>query len=213
MANYRRWTEQYEKDAVEAEQAAELYTAMAEEAAQAPALVAETHALGKAELSRIGVRTWAHATWQVEQMLKDPTAAQGAAAGAKAAAPFNKAYGAYVASQNAYNGAATGYALRVGMDKAAAKKLVTVANQYALEGNKEMHDTYALQANLLMEQAEKFKGMANDYQAMSTKIFYAEPIIQSMAGTAGTFAAWQKNPTNKFGPEQVYPFTVEPPLM
>lgn len=212
MAQYRRWTLQYQEDAEEAEKAALLYTKMAEEAARSPALVAETHALGKSELTRIGARTWAHATWQVEEMLKDPTAAKGAAAGAKAAAPFNKAYAAYAASQAAYNGAAVAYADRVNLDKVQAKKLQTVSNQYALEGNKEMQDTYQVQANALMDQAEKFKSISNDYQSMASKIFNALPIIQQMAGTSATFATWEKNPTNKFGPEQVFPFTVQPPI-
>merc|ERR1719329_1199888 len=116
-------------------------------------------------------------------MLNDPAPAKGAAAAAKATAPYNKAYGEYVAAQNAYNGAATGYALRSKMDAGLAKQLGSYGNQYELEGNMVMANDYHAQSNQLMTQATNFKGMANDYQAMSSKIFSVLPTIQGMAGS------------------------------
>ena len=44
------------------------------------------------------------------------------------------------------------------MDQDAAKKLQSYANQYELEGNKEMAKTYGTQASLLMKQAENYRG-------------------------------------------------------
>lgn len=209
---YRQWTRQYEKDAVEAEKDAEMYSKMAADAAGSSAEVARTKQITGQELKRIHAGTWAHATWQVEQMLTDQAGAKGAAAGAAAAAPFNKAYNDYTASKNSYDAAATAYGLRVGMDSDLSKKLATYSNQYRMEGNQVMADEYEAQSKLLMKQAETFKGTAESYNEMSTKIYNALPVIQSMAGTAATFAAWQKNPANHFGPEHVFPFTVMPPV-
>ncbi len=61
-------------------------------------------------------------------------------------------------AQTAYDTTAQGYALRIGMDQDAAKKLQTYANQYKLEGNTERSNTYAGQAALLMKQAENYRG-------------------------------------------------------
>lgn len=212
VALYRKWTMEYQKDAEEAEKAAAMYADMTEKAADSKGLLDQTHAVARQDLNRIGVGTWAHATWQVEQMLRDPAPGQAAAAGAAAAAPYNKAYDEYTASKNSYDAAAQAYGLRVGMDEGLSKKLATYSNQYRLEGNQLMADEYENQAKLLMQQAEKFKGISRDYHGMASKIFAVLPVIQGMGGTAANFAGWQKNPGNHFGAEQVFPFTVMPPV-
>lgn len=209
---YRQWTSQYEKDALVAERDAKMYSQMAVDSANSQAEETRTKELTKQELKRINAGTWAHATWQVEQMLHDPAGAEGAKAGAAAAEPFNKAYAEYTKSKNSFDAAAQAYGLRVGMDSDLSKKLATYSDQYRLQGNKVMADEYETEAKLLMKQAETFKSTAEGYNEMSTKIYNALPVIQSMAGTAANFAAWQKNPGNHFGPEHVFPFTVMPPI-
>eukprot|EP00747_Dinoflagellata_sp_TGD_P162077 gnl/TRDRNA2_/TRDRNA2_179273_c0_seq1.p1 gnl/TRDRNA2_/TRDRNA2_179273_c0~~gnl/TRDRNA2_/TRDRNA2_179273_c0_seq1.p1 ORF type:complete len:317 (-),score=83.94 gnl/TRDRNA2_/TRDRNA2_179273_c0_seq1:234-1184(-) len=208
--NYRKYTLQYEKDAVEAEKAAKIYSLMAKQAVKQSK--AMTKQISTAEFARVGIPLWAHAAWQFEEMITDPRPAKGAAAAAKAAAPYAKAYGDYVKAQNSYDAAAQAYGNRVGMDSSQAKLLQTYANQYRLQGNTELADAYQEQATTLMKQAEAFKGIALDYNTMAAKIFGVLPSIQDMAGVAGTRAEWMENPTGAFGPEQAVPFTPVPPL-
>jgi len=207
---YRKWTVQYEADAQEAAKAAAHYAQLAREAV--PNAVKEAHALGESEMNRIGVNTWAHAAWDFEKMLTNPAPAEGAKAAAEAAAPFNKAVAGYQKAQTAYDQTAQGYALRVGMDDNLAKKLMTYSNQYKLQGNTEMADTYKTQATLLMNQAENFASLATSYTAMATKIHNVIPILQKDAGAAAGYAAYFKNPTNAIPPEHAFPFTIAPPL-
>jgi len=208
---YRKWTLMYEKDAQEAEKSANMYAKMSQ-AAIATSAAATPGYLNK-EFDRIGIPVWTKAAMRVEGMLTDPAPAKGAAAAAKATAPYNKAYGEYVAAQNAYNGAATGYALRSKMDAGLAKQLGSYGNQYELEGNMVMANDYHAQSNQLMTQATNFKGMANDYQAMSSKIFSVLPTIQGMAGSAAAFASYKDNPGNNLTPENIFPFTIVPPAL
>lgn len=209
---YRKWTFQYEKDAEEAEKATKLYQKMTQDVIDSRQNERTAKMLAEHEMHRIGVATWAHATYAIEGMLHDPKPPKAAKAAAAAAAPFNKAYKDYEKAKQSYDVAAQGYGLRVGMDESLSKKLATYSNQYALEGNKEMSDEYKTQATLLMKQAETFRGIAKDYHKMASKIFAAMPVIQGMAGTAANFAAWKENPTGAAGPEHVFPFTVVPPL-
>lgn len=208
---YRKWTMMYEKDAEEAQKSADTYAQMAQAAVSSSA--ARTPGLLNKEFDRIGIPVWTKAAMRVEGMLNDPAPAKGAAAAAKATAPYNKAYGEYVAAQNAYNGAATGYALRSKMDAGLSKQLQSYGNQYELEGNTVMANDYHAQSGQLMTQATNFKGMANNYQAMSSKIFSVLPTIQGMAGSAGAFAAYKENPGNNLTPENVFPFTIVPPAL
>ena len=73
------------------------------------------------------------------------------------------------------------------MDQAAAKKLQTYANQYKLEGNTEMANTYAGQASLLMKQAENYKNVAQGYTKMALKLNAVIPTIQADAGKAAAY--------------------------
>lgn len=210
IAMYRRRTLQYEKDAKEAEKAAAMYAKMAQDAVKQS--VQDTKAIVPQEFGRIGLDTWAHAAWQFEQMLTDPKPGLAAKAAAKAAKPYNEAYAEYAKAQASYNSAAAGYAIRAGMDQKEAKKLQTYSDQYHLQGNKELGDKYGAEATLLMKQAENFQGFANNYQGMAQRIFGALPTIQNMAGQAGAYAAWEKNPTNNMPAAHVFPFTITPPL-
>jgi len=207
---YRKWTKQYEKDAEEAEAAAKMYSKMAKDAvAQSKA---DAHTIAAAEMNRVGVNTWAHSAWIFEKMFTNPKPGRAAIAAGKAAAPFNKIVGDYAAAQAAYDGTAQAYSLRVGMDQDLAKKLMTYSNQYALQGNKEMSDTYNAQATLLMSQATNFANVAKSYNTMANKIHAVIPQIQSMAGQAAGYAAYWENPTNDMPAEHVFPFTIVPPL-
>eukprot|EP00397_Hematodinium_sp_SG-2012_P063054 GEMP01086289.1.p1 GENE.GEMP01086289.1~~GEMP01086289.1.p1 ORF type:complete len:239 (+),score=80.45 GEMP01086289.1:117-833(+) len=210
LERYREWTLQYGKDANDAAVEAKHYAQMARDAV--PAAVEAAHALGESEMDRIGVNTWAHAAWQFEKMLTNTAPVEAAKAAAKAAAPFNKAVAAYRKSQSAYDQTAQAYALRVGLDDTLAKKLMTYSNQYKLQGNKELEDTYKAQATLLANQAENYADVASQYSQMATKLHNAIPILQKDAGTAGMYAAYFKNPTNALPPEHTFPFTVAPPL-
>lgn len=207
---YRRWAKQYEKDAEEAEAAAAEYAREAKAAVAKS--TAETHEKAPVEVSNVQADTWVRATEKVEDMLTNDAPAKGAAAAAAAAKPYNDLYAKYEDSKNAYNSAAVGYALRAQMDSGLAKQLQTYANQFHLQGNKALGDTYQGQATMLMKQATTYKGMAEDYDATANRIYRALPEIQKMAGMAGAFAAYGENPTNAMSAKDVYPFTVAPPL-
>lgn len=210
LKQYRAWTQQYEKDAQEANEAAKHYADLAK--AVIPDVEKLAHKLGEDEMKRIGVYTWAHAAWQFEKMLENRAPQEAAKAAAEAAAPFNKAVADYQKAQTGYDTTAQMYALRVGMDFDLAKKLRTYAMQYKLQGNEEMEQTYEAQAQLLGKQVETFGGLAKQYSHMAHKIHNAIPIIQRDAGAAGAYAAYFKNPTNAIPPEHAFPFTVAPPI-
>jgi len=210
MEMYHKWTLQYERDAVDAAAAAKHYAQLAHEAVALAQK--EAHVLGANEMMRIGVNTWAHAAWQFEKMLTNSAPAQAAKAATAAAAPFNKIVEDYKAAQGAYDSTAQGYALRVGMDDALAKKLMTYSNQYKLQGDKDMEETFKTQATLLANQAENYGNLAKQYTAMAHKIHNVIPILQRDAGMAAGYAAYFKNPTNALPPEHAFPFTVAPPL-
>jgi len=210
LTYYRKETKSYERDAVEAEKAAKMYAKMAEEAVPIAAKAATT--ITKEEMSRINIDTWAHAAWQFEQMLTNPLPGKAAAAAAAAAAPLEKTVAGYAKAEAAYDVTAQEYANRVALDTDLSKKLMTYAHQYALQGNKEMSDAYTEQSTLLMNQASKFSDISKSYNKMATKIYNVIPILQGMAGTTGTFAAWKVDPGSSLPAEHVFPFTPAPPL-
>jgi len=210
LTYYRKETKAYERDAEAAQKAAEMYTKMAQQAV--PIAAKQATALTAEETKRINVDTWAHATWQFEQMLTNPLPGKAAAAAAAAAAPIDKIVAGYGKAETAYDVTAQEYANRVGMDSALSKKLITYAHQYALQGNKPMSDAYTEQATLLMNQASKFADISKSYNKMASKIFNVIPILQGMAGTTGAFAAWKVDPAATLPAEHVFPFTPVPPL-
>jgi len=209
LARYTEMTEQYEKDAEEANEAAKHYDELAKEAV--PGVKKLTDKLVDEEMKRIGVATWAHAAWDFEKMLKNPAPREAAKAAAEAAKPYNKAVADYQNAQTGYDTTAQMYALRVGMDFDQAKKLRTYANQFKLEGNKEMEQTYETQAALLAKQAETYGGLAEQYRTMALRIHNVIPVLQKEAGAAGAYAAYFKNPTNAMPPEHAFLYTVAPP--
>jgi len=209
---YRMRTLQYEKDATEAAKAATMYAQMTKQLVDSGTIKATTKSLASAEMARIGVPLWGHATWEVEKMLTNPAPGKAAKAFAGAAAPYMKLAGEYGAAQNAYNAAAGGYSFRVTLDRDAAKKLQNSANQMRLEGNNGEADKYQADAASLMGQAETFAGLARSYQSTSVKMHQARMSIGGMAVQAGAFAGYFKDPLNSMGPMHVFPFTVVPPL-
>lgn len=208
---YLQETLSYEKDAQEAERAAQMYQKMTHDVLQGP-LKAETASITAGEMNRIGVNTWGHAVLSFEDMLYEQAGAKGAAAAAKAVKPYNKILAGYVKAQNAYDTTAMAYDLRIPGDENMAKQLITYANQYRLQGNDDMADKYDNMATTYIEQAEKFAGTAQNYFKMAVKINQATPGIQKMAGIAGTHAAWTKNPANVVPASHLFPFTPVPPL-
>lgn len=208
---YLQETLQYEKDAAEAEKAAAMYQKMTHDVLQGP-LKADTSGLTAMEMGRIGVNNWGHAVLSFEDMLHAKAGALAAAAAAKAAKPYNDAVAAYAKAQGAYDSTAMAYDLRIPSDEANARKLITYANQYRLQGNDGMADKYDNMATAYVEQAETFAGQARSYYNMAVKINGATPGIQKMAGIAGTKAAWMKDPAGTIPQSHLFPFTPVPPL-
>jgi len=210
LSMYRKWTLQYEKDAVEAYAETEHYSEETQKLA-AQANAKDRGVKVKKKLKDLGVDNWAFAAWTVQGMLNDPAPVKAAAAAAKATAPYNAAYAAYDKAKVQYDGAAQGYALRAKQDAGLAHQLMSYSNQFRLQGNTEQADTYKGQSTGLMTQADKFKGLSNQYSEMAAKIYGVLPSIQSWAGKAGAMAAYTENPLGALPAKEIFPFTVVPP--
>lgn len=210
LAMYRKWTLQYEKDAAEAYGEAISYADKTKKLAEK--VNAEDMGVKvQKKLKDMGVSDWAYAAWTVQGMLNDPAPVKAAAAAGKAAAPYNAAYAAYDKAKVQYDTAAQGYALRAKQDAGLAHQLMSYSNQFRLEGNNGRADEYKGQSTGLMTQADKFKGLANQYSEMAAKIYGVLPSIQSWAGKAGAMAAYEENPLGALPAKEIFPFTVVPP--
>lgn len=210
LAMYRKWTLQYEKDAEEAYGEARYYASETKKLAE-KANAKDVGVKVRKKLKDMGVSDWAYAAWTVQGMLNDPAPVKAAAAAAKAAAPYNAAYAAYDKAKVQYDGAAQGYALRAKMDAGLAHQLMTYSNQFRVQGNNQRADEYKGQSMGLMKQADSFKGMANTYNEQAQKIYGVLPSIQSWAGKAAGYAAWEENPLGALPAKEIFPFTVVPP--
>lgn len=211
---YVQETKQYEKDAEEAQKAAEMYSKMSQELITQGALKGQTQALTKGEMSRVHAKLWAHSVYTFEKMLTDKTGSVAAAAFPKGGAPYQKMVVAYTKQQGVFDVAAQGYALRVGEILPVAKKLMTYANQYRLQGNDKQADDYDTQATSLMSQAEAFASNSKANYEMATELNLQVPGIQKMVGIAGTKAAYDavKGAPMPIPQSHLFPFTPVPPL-
>merc|ERR1719506_1386736 len=165
---YRKWTLQYEKDAEEADSEARYYADETKKLAD-KVNAQDMGVKVQKKLKDMGVSDWAYAAWTVQGMLNDPAPVKAAAAAAKAAAPYGAAYAAYDKVKVQYDGAAQGYALRAKQDAGLAHQLMSYSNQFKLQGDTQQANTYKGQSEGLMQQADKFKGLANTYSETAAK--------------------------------------------
>merc|ERR1719453_1984605 len=211
---YVQEAKQYEKDATEAEKAAEMYATMSKELITKGALKAQTQAITRGEMGRVHAQNWGHSVYVFEKMLTDPTGSIDAAGAAKGAAPYAKVVNAYVKQQGVFDVAAQGYALRVGEILPVAKKLMTYANQFRLQGNDKQADDYDNQATSLMKQADSFASASKSAYKMATELNLVTPGIQKMVGIAGVKAGYDavKGAPLPIPQSHLFPFTPVPPL-
>lgn len=211
---YVEETRQYEKDATEAEKAAEMYAKMSQELISQGALQAQTSSLTQGEMGRVHAKQWAHSVYTFEKMLTEPLGSIAAGAFVKGGAPYSKLVADYTKQQGVFDVAAQGYALRVGEILPVAKKLMTYANQYRLQGNDKQADDYDNQATSLMSQAEAFASNSKANYEMATELNLVVPGIQKMVGIAGTKAAYDaiKGAPMPIPQSHLFPFTPVPPL-
>eukprot|EP00929_Paragymnodinium_shiwhaense_P024408 TRINITY_DN15023_c0_g1_i1.p2 TRINITY_DN15023_c0_g1~~TRINITY_DN15023_c0_g1_i1.p2 ORF type:complete len:272 (-),score=81.44 TRINITY_DN15023_c0_g1_i1:106-921(-) len=210
VALFRRRAEQYERDAEDAEKAAEHYAKLAQDAvhtseAQVPARV-------MAKLKEAHVNEWARAALHMERLMDDPRPKAAVEAGLKARAIYDKRWNQYVAAEATYGEAARGYNLRANMDSEQASQLRAYGDQLKLEGDAGSAATYSKQAQLLDDQADKLKKVARNYGTMEGKIRNAADQIESMASKAEKFAQWQANPSGTPGDGDLPTYTIAPPL-
>jgi len=207
---YRRRTFQYAQEAREAAASARNYADLAARA------VAEsnpkTRASVRPALERMNVDDWAYAALHIDRALHAPEPAKAAAASAEAQAPYEEAYKEYEAAKAGYHAAAEGYARRANQDAGLAKQLDAYANQYQLQGGGPFAAAYRTQARRLMDQAVKFKDRAEQYSHTEQKIYGALPTISMWKERAGAYAAYQENPTGMLRTQDVYAYTIAPPL-
>mmetsp|Transcript_44064 Transcript_44064/g.104270 ORF Transcript_44064/g.104270 Transcript_44064/m.104270 type:complete len:261 (+) Transcript_44064:114-896(+) len=207
---YRRKAKQYERDALLAEEAAHQYAQMTQAAAARASNDASTEM--QKEFTRVGADTWTRATYNVERMLEDDSASRAADAAKKAEAPYKQALAQYIARQSEFSNAAATFATHANADASLSHQLMTHSNQHRLEGQIELAEEYAAQSKSVMKQAEMYGNIAKKYDSDAWKIHRLLPRIQSGAEAAAKFAAWQMNPRNALPPEEVYPFTIAPPV-
>lgn len=210
LAQYRRETLAYERDAREAEAAAANYAQRAKSMIYGGGSAAKVSALEG--LRDLKAKVWANAAWRVEHMLTDPAAAKAGPAAAEARAPYMAAYKDYEAKQGQYDAAAQGYAARANGDADSARQLLSYANQYRLEGNEATAGMFAQQSTAMMRHAAQMKEMAVKYEDTARKIHGALPTIEAMAGQAAARAAWLADPAGGVAPEHALPYTIAPPV-
>lgn len=211
LARYRELTKQYAEDAKEAEEAAILWGQKSRAAVYGGGGV--TQRMTRKALAREGIGALAHSAWAVEQILRDPRPQRAALAGEEAAAPYLRAYEEYKAAVTAYSETSLGYERRALSDGADAKQLLAYANQYQLQGNAAMADTFVDQSEHLTKQAKELEREAVDYARKAQRIKQTLPTIDKMAVAARVYAEWKENPDGVMAQHQVYTYTVAPPLM
>eukprot|EP00927_Polykrikos_kofoidii_P070988 TRINITY_DN67339_c0_g1_i1.p1 TRINITY_DN67339_c0_g1~~TRINITY_DN67339_c0_g1_i1.p1 ORF type:complete len:351 (-),score=66.41 TRINITY_DN67339_c0_g1_i1:276-1328(-) len=207
---YRRKAQQYERDATEAEAAAEYYSKLAAQAVRTSQL--RTASRTAQALQKDGIAGIARRTLHVERLMANKLPEQAVAAGLQARIPYDRRYKQYQEAQGKYDEAARGYGARASMDKAQAKDLVALAKQEELEGDTAMGGTYMEQANLLTSQGNKLQALADSYREMDGKLKRALPIIEERAKQAQRFMDWKINPGRLPLPQDMWTFTVAPPL-
>jgi len=210
VALFRRRAEQYERDAEEAEAAAQHYANLAQKAVAESSATVAGRTMKK--LQDAGVNAWARAALHVERMMDDPRPGVAANAGLKARGIYDKRFNQYLKAGAQYGDAARGYNLRAGMDKTQAKQLRAYGEQLKLEGDGESAKTYDKQAELLDEQADKLKKVSENYAGMSGRIATASEQIEAMAAKAEKFAQWQANPAGVPGDGDLWTYTIAPPI-
>lgn len=210
IAMYRRRAQQYERDAAEAETAAEQYAEMSKAAIESSTL--QTPGLTFKRLNDAKVNEWARADLQIERLMNDPRPAKAAVKSMEARVPYDNRFKQFLASEAQYGNAARGYGVRATADLAHAKQLMAYANQQRLEGDAKTADLYVDQAVLLGQQAAKLKNLGSNFANMESKIHNALPQIETMAEQAQKFAAWKFNPLGAPGVPELWTYTVAPPL-
>jgi len=209
LEKYRQWALAYERDATEAEAAAQKYAAMTQAVGNGGAAVQQAV---NQEMQRLKVKPWANAVWHFERMLQDPRPGNAAKAAAEAQAPYEKSFQEYQKRQQGFEAAAGAYAGRVNADTELAKELATYSNQYSLEGNAKKAATFREEAETLMQQVKSEKALAENYHKMAGRIHGALFKIQEMSSAAGAYAAYKENPAGALPSSHLVPFTVAPPL-
>jgi len=212
LDTYRSWAIAYEKDAAEAEAAAEKYAAMTQ------AVVAGGSAGGastavRQEMSKLHAKDLANKIWDFEAKLRDPRPAEAARAAAEAEKPYKEDWKAYVAARNSYMAAAIQHAQRVKANSELVKQLQAYSQQSRLEGNMFKASQYARQAASLMKQVSSEAGLTKDYQDMVRKLSGVIPSLWDMSYTAANLAAYNANPMGSLPASQLMPTTVAPPPM
>lgn len=208
---YRKRAAQYSQDAAEAEHAAEQYAELTRAAATAQ-LGNFTSNLTSLELNRSGAYAWAQAVGRVDRLLSAPEPLLAEKAAATARKIYDKRYEQYFTTEELYSKSAQGYSLRAQSDKGQAEELSAHAAQYRVQGDDTDADAYAAQSEQMSKQADVLLKLANDYNATAMRIQQVLPTIQDWADTAANYAAWKENPHGLPAPQDVYTYTVAPPV-
>jgi len=205
---YRRDALAYERDAREAQEAAQKYATMTQAVGGGGAVQQVVYK----EMQRLKVKPWANAVWQFEHLLRDPRPEHASKMAAQARVPYEKAYKEFEKRQQGFDAAAQRYAERVNADAEQATDLATYSNQYRLEGDEKKAAAFRQQAQTLMQQVTRERKMAEDSHKMAGRIHGSLSKIQEMSSAAGAYAAYEANPSGGVPKSHLFPFTVAPPL-
>jgi len=211
LERYREWALAYERDAREAEEAAQKYSSMTQAIGRDGGGAAVQQAV-RGSMNQLEVRPWANAVWRFEHMLRDPRPAKAAEAAKQAALPYEKQYHLYQQRQLDYENAALRLVELSKADDELAKSLASYAKQYDLEGNEKKAAQFRDQAESLSRQVKTEKAQADGYRKTAEQFSVALGKIWKMANTAREYAAYHENPGNAPLPSQLLSYTVAPPL-
>jgi len=210
IARYRQLAQQYKREAHEAEESAETWAARTR--ALAHGSRGFIRRLTHKELAVRHAGPWAAAVWEVGKMLADPSAGHAAASATRVRAPYEAAYKEYTAAGDSYGGAARDYEHRAGDDEEQAQQLRGFADQSQLQGDSPAAAMYGQQARVLSRQAGAFRGLAKSLNVRAGRIRESLPTIRDMERSAAAAISWAENPDGAPAPQEIYAFTVAPPL-
>lgn len=210
VARYRELARHYRDDARDAEAAAQVWAAKARAAVYGGGGMTQTSTYN--EVERQGVPGLARSVRAMDRMLKDPRPQRAAEAARKAAEPYKESYEEYKETGDSYAATANGYIVRAKNDEALVKQLSAYAEQQRMEAGDAAADPFARQSQRLAKEAQEFRNVAAEYSTKAKKVKDALPSIKRMAESASAYAAWTENPAGAVAADQLYTYTVAPPI-
>lgn len=211
IALYRAQALQYERDAAEAEAAAQKYAKMTEQASREGQNFTAQRTLE--ELTRLGVPDLARKVEHVAGLMSNPRPLAAAAAGKQARLAYDERYREYSDARSGFDQRASEYLRESRIEREHADQLKAYADQQQLEGiPADNYEGIATAATQLSLRAGTLARQAVEYREEEGRLRGMLPNIEKWAAMAETHARWVENPAEIPGPEGIYAHTAAPLL-